>query len=69
MPFPLTYEDLRIWLVINAILFLVTSELLLSYHGRTFIIGKKGLRIVALLLGIIFLITVLIQFIETSTIW
>lgn len=69
MQFPLSLWDFRLWLAINAIVLLITSELLLSYHGKMFMIEKKRLRIVALILGIIFMITVLIQIYETPVVF
>jgi len=69
MQFPLSYQDFRLWLAINAIVLLITSELLSYYPGKTFMIEKKRLRAVALILGIIFMVTILIQAYQTSTVF
>jgi len=68
MQFPLSFWDFRLWLAINAIILLITSELLFFYHGKTFRIEKKRFRIVAFILGILFMVTVLIQIYQTSTV-
>ena len=65
MQFPLSFWDFRLWLAINAVILLITSEVLSSYHEKMFMIEKKRLRTIALILGIIFAITVLIQIYET----
>jgi len=65
MQLPLSFWDFRLWLAINAVILLITSEVLLSYHEKMFMIEKKRLRTIALILGIIFAITVLIQIYET----
>jgi len=59
---PLSFWDLSLWLAVTAIILLVTSELLSPYYGRTsIIVNKKRLRMVALSLGILFMITVFIR--------
>jgi len=50
---------------LTAIILLVTSELLSPYYGRTsIIVNKKRLRMVAISLGILFMITVFIRVYE-----
>ncbi len=62
MQFPLTFWDISLWLAITAIILLATSEFLSPYYGKTnLIIEKKRLRKTALVLGILFLLTVLIR--------
>jgi len=59
---PLSFWDLSLWIAVTAIILLVTSELLSPYYGRTsIIVNKKRLRMVALSLGILFMITVFIR--------
>ena len=65
MIYPLSFWDLSLWLAVTAIILLVTSELLSPYYGRTSIIlNKKRLRMVALSLGILFMLTVVIRVYE-----
>jgi len=62
MQFPLTFWDISLWLAITAIILLATSELISPHYGKTnLIIEKKTLREAALILGILFLLTVLIR--------
>jgi len=59
---PLSFWDLSLWIAVTAIILLVASELLSPYYGRTnIIINKKRLRMVALSLGILFMLTVIIR--------
>ena len=68
MQFPLTFWDISLWLAITAIILLAISELISPYYGQTnLIINKKRLRGAALLLGILFMITVLIRVYEIIT--
>jgi len=62
---PLSFWDLSLWIAVTAIILLVTSELLSPYYGRTsIVVNKKRLRMVALSLGILFMITVFIRVYE-----
>ena len=61
MQFPLSYWDFGIWLAANAIILLMVSAILSSYHRRYFGIEKRNLRIVAAILGILFMVVVMIQ--------
>lgn len=63
MYFPLSPWDISLWTAAMAIILLVTSELLAPYskYLGDFVIDKKRLRLVALALGIAFMITVLIR--------
>ena len=61
MEIPLTLWELRLWLAANAILLLMASELLYTRYGRAFMLNKKRLRIAAVILGVVFVITVLIE--------
>ena len=65
MRFPLTFWDVSLWLAVTAIILLATSELVSPYYGKTnLLINKKRLRGAALLLGTLFMITVLIRIYE-----
>ena len=65
MLFPLTFWDISLWLAVTAIILLATSELISPQYGKTsLIIEKRRLRQAALLLGTLFMITVLIRIYE-----
>jgi len=62
MNFPLSFWDISLWLAFTAIILLITSEIISPFYGKTkILINKKRLRNVALVMGIIFLITVVIR--------
>jgi len=63
MNFPLSVSDLSLWLAVSAIILLITSELLSSStkYSRNIIIDRKRLRLIALALGIGFMITVIMR--------
>ena len=62
MQFALTFWDLNLWLAIISIILLATAELVSSYYGQTnLLINKKRLRRAALIMGVLFLITVAIR--------
>jgi len=59
MQFPLGFDDLSLWLAVTAIILLVTSELLSPYYSRTgVLLDRKRLRMVALIIAFLFLVTV-----------
>ena len=63
MNFPLSLSDISLWLGVTAIILSITSELLYSlpeYSART-MIDKKGLRQVAIGVGLAFLATVVMR--------
>jgi len=62
MQFPLTFWDISLWLAVTAIILLATSELISPHYGQTnVIIEKRRLRQAALILGILFMITVIVR--------
>jgi len=62
MLFPLTFWDISLWLAVTAIILLATSELISPHYGQTsLIIEKRRLRQAALILGILFMITVIVR--------
>ena len=62
MQIPLTFWDISLWLAFTAIILLITSEIISPFYGKTkILINKKRLRNVALVMSIIFLITVVIR--------
>lgn len=66
MDFPLSVSDISLWLAVMAIILLITSELISSSmeYSRNIMIDKKRLRLVALALGIGFMITVVIRLVQ-----
>lgn len=68
MRFPLTFWDLSLWLAVTAIILLITSELLSPYYGRTgIVLDKRKLRMIALVMGILFMATVVVRVIGIIT--
>ncbi|MGB9854193.1 MAG: hypothetical protein ACPLRY_05235 [Candidatus Bathyarchaeales archaeon] len=63
MNFPMTLSDISLWLAVMAIILLITSEIISSATSSTqnIVIEKKKLRLVALALGIGFMITVVMR--------
>jgi hypothetical protein len=60
--FPLSFWDISLWLAITAIVLLITSELISPYYGKTnLLINRNRLRNVAMLVSILFLVTVAIR--------
>ena len=65
MQIPLTFLDVSLVLAVTAIILLITTELSSPYYGRTnLVINRKKLKTAALIMGIIFLITVAIRIIN-----
>jgi hypothetical protein len=60
---PVNVQDLSILLAVSAILLLVTAELVPYIFGeKTLISHMKKLRNLALVLGVLFLVTIVITF-------
>ena len=60
---PLAIQDLSILLAISAILLLVTAELVPYIFGeKTLISDMKKLRNLSLVLGILFLVTIIVTY-------
>jgi hypothetical protein len=60
---PLTIQDLSLLLAVSAVLLLVTSELVPYIFGdKTLVSDTKKLRNLALVLGVLFLVTVAITY-------
>ena len=65
MSFPLNFWDISLWLAINAIILLITSEMLSPSYGKISVqIDRKRLRNVALIVSILFIVTVAITIIN-----
>jgi len=65
MTFPLSLSDMNILLGVVALLLLVTSTLVSSYHGKVkILISKKRLSGVAAVVAILFLVTVAIKIMD-----
>jgi len=62
MRVPIGFYDISLWMAITSIILLATSELVSPQYGQTSLIIEKGrLRTVALILGVLFLSTVVIR--------
>jgi hypothetical protein len=60
---PLTIQDLSILLAVSAVLLLITAELVPHIFGeKTLVSDIKKLRNLALVLGILFLVTLVITY-------
>lgn len=60
---PITVQDLSMLLAVSAILLLVTAELVPYVFGeKTLVSDMKKLRNLALVLGVLFVVTVAIDF-------
>ena len=59
---PLTLQDLSLLLAVSAILVLVTAEIVPYVFGeKTLVSDLKKLRILAMVIGVLFLVTVAIR--------
>ncbi len=68
MQFPLSFWDLSHWLAVTAVILLITAELISSSNGKVnILINKKHLGQVALIITILFLLTLAISIFETVT--
>lgn len=63
MNLPFSFTEIHIWLAFSAIVLLFTSEVITHYKGLTFILNKKRFRFAALVLGILFAITIVLRII------
>jgi hypothetical protein len=62
---PITLQDISILLAVSAILLLVTAELLPYVSGQKMLISDvRKLRNMALVLGVLFLVTIVINFLQ-----
>jgi uncharacterized membrane protein YgaE (UPF0421/DUF939 family) len=63
MNFPLSLSDISLWLAVTAIILLITSELMYSLpeYSARIMINKKRLRLVAIGVGLAFLVTVVMR--------
>ena len=65
MSFPLVFSDLSLLLAVTAIILLIASELLSPSYGKTNIyINNKRLKNAAVVVSILFLITLAIKIIN-----
>ncbi len=64
--FPLSFSDVSILLAVQAIVTLISSELISPYYGRVNIsIDRKRLRNAGIVLSLGFLVTVAIRIVST----
>jgi Mg2+/Co2+ transporter CorB len=67
MNFPLSFSDISLWLAVMAIITLITSELLFSSANLANItLNRKRMRLVALMLGTGFAVTVVMRGVQGS---
>jgi hypothetical protein len=70
MQFPLSFSDITLWLAITAIILLATSELISPYYGKTnLLIDKNRLRLAALGVGIVFIVSIIAQVFLVTSPW
>jgi len=62
MQFPFDFWNVSLWLAVTGIILLITVQLASAYEGNaTLLIDQKRLRTTALIIGILFLVTVAIR--------
>ena len=63
MSFPMSLADISLWLAVMAIIMLITSEIISSttQYAGNILIEKKRLRMVAIALGLGFMVTVIMR--------
>ena len=68
MQIPLDFWNVSLWLAVTAIILLITAQLASAYdEPATLLIEKKRLRKAALVIGVLFLITVAMRIYGTIT--
>jgi hypothetical protein len=70
MQFPFDFWNISLWLAVTSIILLITAQLASAYDGKaTLIIDLKKLKTTALIIGVLFLVTVAMRIygIVTST--
>lgn len=68
MAFPISFWDIGLWISVITIVLLITLELTTPYSGQVNLaIERRRLRQVALILTIIFMLTVAIRIYEILT--
>jgi len=68
--FPFDFWNISLWLAVTSIILLITAQLASAYDGKaTLIIDLKKLKTMALVIGVLFLVTVAMRIygIVTST--
>jgi hypothetical protein len=62
MQIPLDFWNVSLWFAVTGITLLITAQLASAYDGNaTILIDQKRLRTAALIIGILFLVTVAIR--------
>jgi hypothetical protein len=70
MQIPFDFWNVSLWLAVTGIILLITAQLASAYDGKaTIVIDQKKLKAAALVIGVLFLVTVAIRIygIITST--
>jgi hypothetical protein len=65
MGIPFGFWDISLWLAVVSIILLATAELISPYYGHlNLLIDRRRLRRVALVMGMLFLVTVALRIIN-----
>lgn len=66
MDFPLSIADISLWLGVATIILLTTSELFYSstYFKSKIVFDRGMLRLIGIICGLVFLVTVLMRFVS-----
>jgi len=59
---PIDFWNVSLWLAVTAIILLITAQIVSAYEGPgSLLVDKKRLKSAALVIGILFLVTVAIR--------
>lgn len=62
MQFPFDFWNISLWLAVSGIILLITAQLASAYDGKaTLLIDQRKLKTAAVIMGILFLLTVAIH--------
>ena len=61
MRFAFTLWDFGVWLSLNTIIILLTTEIFYEFSGKSFNVEKGNLRKMSIVLGALFFITLIIE--------
>lgn len=62
MNFPITFDDISLWIAITAIILWITLEVILVRYEKTkYRIERKKLKKITLMISILFMLTVVIR--------
>ena len=62
MQFPFDFWNISLWFAVSGIILLITAQLVSAYDGKaTLLIDQRKLKTAAVIMGILFLVTVAIR--------